>query len=726
MNVLVAPPHTLTSLSRVEQYFRDIDRLGFDVACTTCRAYSPETVLGPLSEIYAAFSAMARSRGIAASIGINTYYCTAEFMDSTEFQYHRDNRPAELDEGYYASFASEKWREHLKALTRVFVEEFGFNWVQFGEPICGVDIPGSRDRVYAEYLRAFPESPYPQRREETKSYLSLQKLKTDVVIALCEDLCGYAKSVGAERVGLMPRPFNPALDPCVDGVSNPMCCDNGRLIFLPAVEFASVRVLPNSRLAEDGYVAEMALDSYAEVLSNSLGKGVFALIHAPNQQGDPPGLDLSCGALWKTTLATMAAAPCGIGLYWQPETGLLDTDYAQVLALAADVLPRMGGQRAPAGVVFSQSGMLHDDGTVEGAWPPYRDLMKYFHGTMKWPSVTFHASAIEEQLASSPQTRSILLEEHSPLTADQVASVLRWWRAEPGRSITVVGSGRGLSADPNEPGERSLGEAFPGLLENIGIKEVEPSTIHKAPESAVRLVAHSTRIAQVIGDVAEVVVDGIAHVAKIFGSGCRVLCSDEQGNPVITYRREGNASAYFLGLGCVESAFPILVRLLTYIMVTDKIYLPPLIPVSGDFLWNCTGDGYIIIANISGETVQARLLEHPYVYWDVVQQTMIRDESVDLELAPGDIRVLRCVTKTTKLIDVVHALYIGSIKSGSKRADVDLYTGRDPGFIVTKAPHKLLVDGEPESRFTLEACSSFTRVNVHGVPAGRHVITMLW
>lgn len=710
----------------MDGYFADIDRLDFDVATLICRGHSYEEVAGPLSDVYRKFADMALSRGVVASLGINPYHCRKHFLSESEFQHHRDNRPAELHDGFFASFASTEWREQLKRLISLFVQDFGYSMVLIGEPIYGVDIPGSRDRMYEEFGRKCPDLPFPELREETASYLSLQKLKADVLIDLCDELSSHAKSVGAEKVGVMTRPFTAKLAEACGALEIPRCCDNGRLISLPAIDYAIVRTAPDAAECGELPNGDAAITAYAEVMANTAGKGVIAVTQAPGPSGNPRAINWMPKGIHKATVAGFGAAPCGMVFIWRSGAASRDSQYDALVSLAKETLPRMIGNMSSGSIVYSHSGTWHDSATSADAWSHYWSLARYLIEDCHWPIPTVSSETIDSLQDSSPYTRSLLLEEHSPLTPEQVASVLRWWKNAPGRSIIVVGNGIGLSANPLEPGPQPVQKAFPGLLENFGLKPREGATITRDAGSKLRLKAAGCAKPMLPPDGTEVAVDAIASVEKVFGSGCRVLYSDDEGNPIITSWQEGDRAAYFCGLGASDATASIIVHVIQHVAASSKLVPPPITNVSGRAMWNATAGGYAVVANSSDEPAHAMLAWPPAAYWDVIGQELIRDESVDLKLEPGDIRVLRWIPKTAKLIDVVRAVYIHSTNAGAGRADVDLDVRPETAFIVRTPPKKVFVDGLQTSDYSVGRYSSFTKVTLDGLNPGRHVVTMSW
>lgn len=267
MNALSINPRFLADAAVMEQFYADIEQLGFDSAGTVYRGYSWEELNGGLRGVYGEFVKCARAHRVSPGVTVNPTRCLPVTLPLSEAQHDANGKPISFGDGEFAaSFASALWLDHLKNVIGILAEEHRFYWIIIGEPVYYVDLPGRADRICEEFRSRYPDREYPQAVEETSDFLLLRKLQSDVLMDFCADLTSHAKSVGFQLVGVMPRTFLPDVEG--DGRSS-SGCDNGRLLTLPAVDFAAVRFRPISPTNPNPDPLEIAARAYAEVLANS-------------------------------------------------------------------------------------------------------------------------------------------------------------------------------------------------------------------------------------------------------------------------------------------------------------------------------------------------------------------------------------------------------------------------------------------------------------------------
>ncbi|MEN6520104.1 MAG: hypothetical protein ABFD46_03000 [Armatimonadota bacterium] len=727
MNALPTGPYEVADLAGLQQYFLDVERLNFDIACNSCRSIPLKDITETFALPYRRFSSEAKLRGYKACVCINSIISCGDAVGITEAQYHLDNSPARLsDECFYASLASTAWRDYLKELTRLFVQDYGYTWIIFEDPAHCTDIPGTMDRFYERFLLDHPDVNYPKERSETPEYLKVQQLKSEVLLDFCRDLSNHAKSVGAEQVSVMPRMFIPDAGIAHEGTLN-TCCESGRIAALPDLDFLTVRLnlddiyAGNMRTGDE--MERSPLICYAEILSHCVGKPVIAMISTSKDcKEDPAALQIPQEFTDKALLASVAAIPNGLMAKW-PGTAIDKSDFLPQLNR---MLSRTGLQFTPVAFVISETGLRHSEPySYETAWQFYWQIARHILYHEKQPMLTLCAEALEENLSMNPQVRILLLEEHFPLARWQIDCLERWWMDVPGRSIIMIGSGTGFSADPDKPGLQPISESFPGLLEKLGIKQEPPYTINI--ENGNRLLLkhrccdHSTLPPD------EIELDGacIANIRRVFGSHNNVMYSDSNDRPVITKWSSGNSLGFFCGLDS-RSAAPIAAWLIRYALHAHK---KPLSPVTSSddsmVLWNGTRDGYIIAANCTDDPAGLTICRPPYAYWDIIEQRLIRESKVELKMPPSSIGAYKWTSKTAKLYDVLHAIHIKSIASGAGRAEITLTTSPKTAFVVRNEPREIQVD-DSITQFKVEHCSPFCIVKPVGVKPGDHVITLRW
>ncbi len=163
MNGLPVGPHKVSDSQSRNQYFDDLERWGFDIAYNAYYAFKYDDLVGKFKESYIEFVKEAHRRGFPACIQIQSTVCAGDRVGISEAQYHLDNTPDKWsDTGFFASFASQAWKDYLKELTTLFVNDYGFDYVVYEEPMFRVDIPGTKDRFYERFIKEYPDIKYPE------------------------------------------------------------------------------------------------------------------------------------------------------------------------------------------------------------------------------------------------------------------------------------------------------------------------------------------------------------------------------------------------------------------------------------------------------------------------------------------------------------------------------------------------------------------------------------
>lgn len=733
MNALPTSPRELVDAKAMEQYFNDLDRLQFDIAYNSCAAIPHEDIFGSLATAYKDFASMARSKGYAACIQIPASICYGDHIPLTEAQFDVENNPERWGErGFFASFSSQQWKDYVRELTRLFIEDYGYNWVVFDEPLFKVDIPGTKDRFYRRFLRAYPGVEYPETHSETPEYLKVQRLKSELVYEFYKDLVIYAKSLGAEQVGAMLRPFVPCTENTPTQTLN-TSCDNGRIAAIPQLDFTVARMQPDHiykglmRTGDDMQISPLLY--YPEMLSHCVGKPFLTIINTDDpDSASAKQTPVLADFYRQATLASVATLPNGIMKYWnKPSHIKYEKDHLRIVAAARAILSRFGLQASPIAFIYSASSGQHAEPyTYESVWKFYWSIFRQTCFRDKWPVLTLSADALKELLDLNKQTVAVILEEHYPLTSEQVDVLLKWWKEEPNRVIIVLAGGNGFSADTDKPGLQPINESFPGLLQRLGLKQGETPSLVK--EDTDHIVLQSVGVNLPLMGQREITVktNSIANVSRVFGSKCAVLYSDENQNPVITKTVEGNASAYFCGISPSMATNAFLSDFILHATFGKGVLSLPVTSKSVGLVWNESQNGYVLISNSTDMHATAKLSWKTFAYWDVLEQKLIKDSPVNLELPPYSMRVFRCVPKRTQLYDITGATYVESITAGAGRANIRIITSTKTTFIVRCVPKETLVDSHVSTVDIDEACDGFYKISIQGITPGHHVVSMKW
>ena len=731
MNTLLVSGERLNDVEVRNRYFEDLVKWGFDVVCATYDAQTYDEVTGGLKAGYAAFAEEARQHGYPVCVRIESTLCDPAEMDIAEAQYKSDNTPDVRSDGkFFASFASEKWKDYLKNITRVFVEDYGYEWVLYGEPILRADIPGSMDPLYAVFQERFPDVDYPAAHSETAAYIKVQKVKADILVEFYADLVSYAKSVGAKKVGASPLLFTPTVENTPPETLN-TSCDIGRIAELDDVDFLMAGMQPDhisaGAMRTGDEIQQSPLLRYVEVLAHALGKPVVVSSASVSKGAKLP--KTSPRLMEKSLLAAMAAAPSGTARNADDQSSEAGAEEMKFVSGINRHINRLGDLVSPVAFVFSYRGGRHAEPyTYETAWRQYWALGKQMLFEEKLPMRTIYADALAKNLESSSDLRVVVLDERFPLSIAQAQILGQWWHASPKRAVVAFGQGLGYSADEDRPGDCPLVQSFSEILQSLGVRQ-QPQPQERMPAGKARI-KHVFRLGRTafLGDGFDAEVDRIAKIERIFGSRSTALYAEQHTEtPVIIQYHVGQTIGLFCGLGLSQATAPIAANIVRYALEHVDAPEQRVASDSPGLLWNSTRSGYVIVANTSDTTAEAELLHKRSVAWDVVDKKMLFSESgsLPLTLEPVSFRLFRLMGKRSKMCDIVNACYVTSIIDGAGRADVSAFTGSSASFIVRTPPSEARVDGRLV-RFTTRRIADADEVTIEGVTMGDHMFTLRW
>ncbi|MDO8684536.1 MAG: hypothetical protein Q7N50_13790 [Armatimonadota bacterium] len=733
MNALPVGAKQLNDSKFRAKYFEDLQRWNFDVAYTAYYAQPLEDVVETFKSGYAAFAKDAHSRGVPACVQIQTTVCHPSVLDIEEAQYDIDNNPDIRSDGsFFASFASEKWRDYLKELVRIFIEDYKYDWVVFEEPMYRVDIPGCRDRFHARFKDKYPDMEYPTSRSETAPYLKVQRLKADILIEFYGELTSYAKSIGTEKTGIMPWFFIPTIENTPEGTLN-TSCDIGRIAALDGLDFLVARMQPDNIYADvmrtHDEMQQSPLLYYPEVMAHALGKPLMAVNNPVDEHTNFPEKPvLPLEFFQKGLLASLAAAPNGMTRHWYGQRYGEDAQHMSFMSPVNAYVNRLGNPSLPVGFVFSYRGGQHAEPyTYETSWQSYWAIAKRLMFEEKTPMRMLYADSLAKNLEDSPELQVVILDERFPISIAQAQILRHWWQSAPGRAIIIFGSGLGYSADEDRPGLCPLIQAFWEILQTIGVRQKSQPQVD-VPGGKARL-RHVSRVMRTafIDDGSEVPVDKIANVERIFGSRSSVLYADESTEmPVILQHSVGETLGFFCGLGLSASTAPIAAKIVNFAL--ERLNAPKKAVINSDseLLWNSTSASYVVVTNPSDKSARAELLHDNYFVWDVVGRELLPEaKSSSLTLEPLSFRVFRRVGKRSKLYDVAGAIYIRSIIDGAGRAEVSVFCGRTISFIAKTTPKEVRVDNR-NYPFSIVELPNAVEISLDGLTTGDHLITLRW
>ncbi|MHB9037636.1 MAG: hypothetical protein ACYC64_13295 [Armatimonadota bacterium] len=731
MNALPVGPLQVADADQRQRYFDDFERWGFEIAYNAFQAVPYDDVVGALKDAYTGFVTEAHKRGYPACIQIQSTICAGDKVGLEEAQYDINNIPQKWGEnGFYASFASEAWKDYLKRLITLFVRQYGFDYVVFEEAPSKVDISGSKDQFHAKYVADNPGVRYPDMREETTEYLLVQQAKAVVIEDFYKDLVAHAKSVGAKKAGVMPCSFIPTVENTPECAPN-TSCNISRIARIPDLDFLVVKMQPDNILAEnmrtDGEMTKSPMLSYIEVLAHALGKDVIAVSNPTNEQADGCPL-IPLEFFTDATISSLAAAPCGFTRHWYGQNYGKDDAYMEVLCQAADAARRLGRPKSPVAFVFSYSGLRHADPlTCETVFSHYWALAKQMAFEAHIPMLTFHAETLDRDLMEHPEVQLLVFEEHFPLTMEQMLVIRNWWQSTERRAAIAFGSGAGYSADPNLPGLQPCAGSFPGILELIGIRQEEGMTI-TFDEPVVPNDVSRVRRSAFLSEGEPTKLHRVADARRIFGSRANILYElevDDAKVPVVAEWRDRSTLAVFCGFGLSSETASMAEKAIYYAL--REVNAPTLMidSCSDGVLWNINASDYVILSNVSGNEGHATGRPGRANFWDVREQRMLPDGIPDIRIAPHSFQLYRVVGRRSKFFDVQGALCLRRLTDGAGRAEIELLAGRKTVLVLRNSPKEIQVDGKA-CTISQEVVGGVYYVTLLQCHPGERIISLKW
>lgn len=723
MNLLTATPDAVADRSGLESYFNQLELYGLDAACISCCALPQEKLYGEYKVIYAGFNAEAKRRNLLACININVSISAGDKVDITHAQYDSKNNPQRHPQGFYASFASDQWFDHIKTTIDFFVRDLGYRMIVFDGFEYRVDIPGKSDLFRETFATRHGEMAYPSAREESTPYLAVQQTKAELVREFCSQITTHAKSAGAENVGIAVYGLLPEDDSSLDCAPYPGC-DGLLLSRVDSVDFVVSKIPAN--LLHAGYVRKYTQDCaseiiFSDILALSSGKQTVALDGCENISEDETDPDTRQKVILNCKNAAVAANACGFSL----PMPLLGMD--ESIRETIEYTSRLGKPFSPVAFVFSYSGTRHaPPNSYESIFDSYWTFVRRMAFDAKIPVLTFQAETLEHDLAAHPEVRVLVFDEHFPLSAEQMMVIRDWWENNGKRAAISFGLGQGFSAAIEEPGLQPSGRAYPGMLELIGLKQDEP--VINFDEPAPLIDVSRVRKSAFLAADEPVKVNAVAGMRRVFGSRANLLYEVEYGAnriPVVAEWRDRLTLALFCGFGLSSSTAELAVKAVQYAL--REVDHPDLImnSLSEGMIWCCNRHDYIVLANLSDQEGSAVGNPGRAGFWDCRERRMLEDGSPVITVAPHSIRILRMVGRRSKFLDVAGCSCLKQMLDGAGRAEIDIIAGRKTTFILRSSPKEIQIDGK-SSAISQEVIDGVYYVTLQQCSSGNHRISLRW
>ncbi len=735
MNALPVGPHgVLDSVSR-NRYFDDMKRWGFDIAYNAYYAFTYEDVIKKYREAYMEFVKESHSRGYPTCIQIQSTVCANDRLGIEEAQYDIDNNPEMFGEkGFFASFSSDAWKNYLKELTTIFIKDYGFDYVVFEEPMYRVDIPGSKDRFYGKFIESHPNMKYPQTRVESVEYLSVQQAKSEALLEFFTELVKHAKAQGADKVGIMPWFFIPTVENTPPGTLN-TSCNIGLISKIPGLDVIVVRMQPDNihfnvmRTGDE--MQKSPLLYFTEVMAHALNKDCIAVSNPTDEHTDYPACPLIPLDFYRDcTLAAFAAAPHGFTRHWYGQNYGKDEEHMKVLSEACSLAGRLGTPKAKVAFVFSQSGTIHAEPfTYETVFPFYWALAKQMAFKAKIPMLTFHAETLAQNLADNPEVRVLILEEHFPLSIEQMMEIRDWWDSKTKDKLCIVafGSGLGFSSYISSPGAVPCTQSLPGVLELIGLKQNDNPQL-KLESPLILQDVSKVRRSAFLGDELTYDVPAITNAKRIFGSRANTLYETNVNGmsiPVVAEWRDRQVLAIFCGFGLSDKTAVAAQRAIEYALREVDCDQDVVDSCSEGILWNTNECGYVAISNLSDEEGSVIGNIGRAAFWDCIEHKLITKANTKLKLKPKSFGLFRIVGKRSKFFDIIGASSLIKLIDGTGRAELDIVSSGNIKLVLRNSPIEVLVDGNA-CKTTQELKNGVFYVTLQNCPQGERKISIKW
>ncbi|MFQ3550196.1 MAG: hypothetical protein SNJ70_10655 [Armatimonadota bacterium] len=719
--------HDNTSLR--SWYFDILESNGCEVSYFNCQGLVSSKLDEKTKEAYLNFVIDAHKRGFYACAQIPTNLYWGLEIPESEAQHDIDNKPLLLnDGGFYPSIASDIWRETLKDYTTLLIEECGFDWVTFEEPVFRVDIPGTNDKFYEKFKSMFPDFDYPKEKNNKPPYMRLQDAKSALIVDFCTDIAAHAKLTGARRVGFVFGAFAKYAES--GGEKDSKFCDFSRIANLPNVDF----VVSDFKPAEDYILSkkegnELVADVqryYTEVFLMNAGKDVLLVAQ------DNPALqkEADINAIKRAAAACVVASPGGFTYAYSPSSQEADKEYIDIISQAGSISSKLGGIRSLVALITSCSAACHaEPGYSKVVYNHAFSIARHIAFESHLPSaLKFHANTLSQELELHPEVKVLVLEEHFPMSAEQMR-VLRDWFESPGKhAIIAFGSGYGYSPSVNEPGNKPCSRALPGVFELIGIKQEEdqPQVVFNEPVD-LRDVSRVRRSA-FLGDDTNIGVTKVANVRRLFGSRANVLYEADVANekiPIVAEWRDRKTLALFCGFGLSEVTAKSAEKAIRYALKEVDAPEPLLDSCTDGIVWNQNDNEYIVVANVSDKPASAIARTGRANLWDCKAQKLLPDKDPTIELEPNSFNSYRIVGRRSKFFDILGAIHLRRLIDGAGKAEIHILAGRSTILVLRTLPKDVLVDGR-KCGTTYEESNGAYRVKLENCSQGERLITIRW
>jgi hypothetical protein len=756
MNVLPTGP--LKNKRDIRTYFKDMQRWKFDIAYAGYYAFPWKDTVGKMKPFYLDFAKNAHKLKMDSVMQIQSTVAFLDDIPLTEAQLYLDNTPhiyAHFSEwgkkNFFGSYASEVWLEYLMKLTKLFVQDYKYDWIVFEEPMYIVDIPGTKDRFYEIFKQRYPNIPYPTKHLETVGYVKVQELKQELQLRFYERLTTYAKKIGAKKVGIMPWFFSPTNENTPAETFH-TACSTGQMIMLPNLDFVVVRMQPDNILADAMLnTSREALPRlyYLESMAHTLGKPVIVVDNPTNEHPTPQFQQerlVPLDYFKRCTLAITAAAPNGITRHWYGKNYKQEEQQMDLYTAVNEFLPRLGYPQSEFAFIYSHRANWHTLPLKPfEVWKNYWHFARALLFDYKFPVHTFYAESIEQCLTRNPQVQVLIFNEYFPLTKSEVELVEKWWSEKPNRMLLYFGSGNGYSPNSDRKGWNPDILESPYILRLFGIEPpIETKTelgVSKFMEPEITdfgidLTFTGTNYTQDAfwGKELNIATPQVAKVKIKDANSVETFYTGNSDLPLVTMRTNklGN-KALFIGLSLLwERGLPPLREIIRYSNNQLNLHRWVTNPSQG-VLWTRNKWNYLVMSNLDVDPGMATVqLPNHGKLWDVKQHRFMIEETqrseniqkTHIDIPGYSFRVFRFVDINDQLIDISGMITIQELTSSAKQLKIKLMSKEPIRLTFKSIPAKVWVNKKP-NRPQVEKKESFVELTVK-CPVGENDIELKW
>lgn len=687
MNALPVTNIELQNSASRETFIKSASKLGVELIVLEHKDVSQIS-----DEILASFIDDVKSNGLSSAVLLPSDFIPSSAVSIEDASYDSSNNPViTVDGRYLASPASERWLTYLKHETERFIINIGVDVVIFNEPYYRHSLPGIQDKIYKVFSAAYSDYSYPSRKEHTLEFMQFQSFRKQIISDLYNNVSDYSKSIGSRKVGIKFE-YN---------ISEDLEQYNEITSFAQESENIDFIIAPHKSCCTS---ENKSVDSILEAYTHSGSKRIILELQ------DCESVDDFNLSICKGLFAAVE------GFYFSKvQKELIESDQtAKLISFTG----RLGEINCPIAFVFSDYGRTFNQ--TDFVAPLATELLINFKLHLR----SFNSESLATDLEKNPDVTVLVLDERNPITAAKMILIKNWLKSDIKRSVIAFGNGKGYSADNPKPGNCYTSEAFPGLFELIGLKDGEIKTLKSDKPWRLEEISKVKR-GTFLKDEMTLKGSDICDVRRVFGSRSISLYETQYLDeiiPVVSQRSEKTALYIFCGIEINKDTASFAAKAIAYALKeTDmKMLCNNEIPL----LCNTTKNNYFLYMNLSDKPIEAPLTKGRQDVWDSLKFRFI-DNDEKIIVKPFELRIVRTMSKRSKVIDITGVCDVSRLADGAGRAEIEACIGKRSKVIVRAEPKVLNVDGRSVS--VISSCDNeLCEVSFANCQPGERKIQLKW